>query len=351
MIAIHCASGSFPSGWIKYCKEHQIPYKEVNCFADDIIAQLQGCTMLMWHWEHHDYRASLFARQLIASAEAMGVRVFPDTNTCWHYDDKVGQKYLLEAIGAPLVPSHVFYHRDAAMAWLEQATFPLVWKLRGGASSQNVRLVHDHTAARKIIRRSFAAGWRPDRLHALRERLWQFRKAPSLRSFTDIGRGLLRTVVPHEKHRNQLLERNYVYFQEFIPGLTYDIRVVVIGSRCYAFRRMTRDGDFRASGSGSMDHNPEKISLSIIATAFEVAGKMRAQSVAFDFVQTESEALIIEVSYAFALKGYRNCPGWWDRDLTWHEGHVRPEAFMIQDLLAVSDGPPAVKEPMMVVKD
>src|SRR5690606_41519867 len=69
----------------------------------------------------HDALPILFARQLIASLEEMGIHVFPDLNTCWHYDDKVGQKYLLEAIGAPLVPTHIFYDRAAALAWAERS--------------------------------------------------------------------------------------------------------------------------------------------------------------------------------------------------------------------------------------
>ena len=333
MIAIHTKTGNFAAGWVEYCSIHAIPFREVDCFADDIIDQLQGCTVLMWHWEHHDYRAILFARQLIASVEAMGVRVFPDTNTCWHYDDKVGQKYLLEAVGAPLVPSHVFYHRDAAMAWLDQANFPLVWKLRGGAGSQNVRLVRDLNEARRIVGRSFGAGWRPDRLHALRERLWQFRKMPSFRNFVDIGRGLVRAVMPHEKHRNQPTERHYVYFQEFIPSNDSDIRVIVIGGRAFAIRRMVRTGDFRASGSGVLKFDRIDIPEECVAIAFRVTKAISSKSCAFDFVRDSSGWRIVEISYAFTAPAYTGCPGWWDQDLNWHAEPVRPEYFMIEDIL------------------
>ena len=69
--------------------------------------------------------------------------VFPNFNTAWHFDDKVGQKYLLEAIDAPLVPSYVFYSKEMALKWLEQTQFPKVFKLRGGAGSANVKLVQD----------------------------------------------------------------------------------------------------------------------------------------------------------------------------------------------------------------
>ena len=333
MLAIHTKTGSYPKGWVNYCTKHDIPFKEVDCFSSDIIAQLRGCQALLWHWEHHDYHAMLFARQLIASAEAIGLLVFPNTPTSWHYDDKVGQKYLLEAVGAPLVTSHVFYNRRVALNWVEQAHFPLVWKLRGGAGSQNVQLVRDRSKARRIINRSFGRGWKPSRFYALQERFWQFRKAPSLTSFVNIGRGVVRAILPHEKHRNVPVERHYVYFQDFIPDNDCDIRVIVIGERAFAIKRAIRDGDFRASGSGALVHDPATIPKNCVRLAFDITRRLGAQSVTYDFMFKDGAPVIGEVSYAFALEGYRDCPGWWSPDLSWNEGAFRPEFFMIEDIL------------------
>jgi hypothetical protein len=41
-----------------------------------------------------------------------------------HFDDKIAQKYLLEAVEAPLAPSYVFFHKEDALGWISQATFP-----------------------------------------------------------------------------------------------------------------------------------------------------------------------------------------------------------------------------------
>ena len=116
-LAIHPYEGSFSGRWMAYCDEHKIPYRLVNCLDSDIIAQLASVDALLWHWHHQDPSAQLMARQVIMAAEAMGVAVFPNTPTCWHFDDKVAQKYLLEAVGAPLVPTYVFYdlQRGSAM--------------------------------------------------------------------------------------------------------------------------------------------------------------------------------------------------------------------------------------------
>ncbi len=140
-IAIHNKTESFSDRWILYCQENHVKFKLVNCYDSDIVAHLDDCQGLMWHWDENDYKAALFARQLTISLDKKGIKVFPDVNTAWHYDDKVGQKYLLEAAGAPLVQSYVFYSRQEALDWVNKTTFPKVFKLRCGAGSLNVSLV------------------------------------------------------------------------------------------------------------------------------------------------------------------------------------------------------------------
>lgn len=338
MIAIHTKSGTFAPVWVAYCEEHGIPYKEVDCFSSDIFKQLHGCSALLWHWAHYDYRAQLFARQLIASVEEMGLKVFPSTETCWHYDDKLGQKYLLEAVGAPIVPTHVFYDRASALQWVDETTFPKVWKLRGGAGSQNVQLVKTPQAARKIVNRSFGSGWKNSRFHALKDRIWHFRRDPGIRAFLDIGRGIVRAILPHEKNRKSPVQRDYVYFQDFVPENDCDIRVVVIGDRAFAIKRMIRDGDFRASGSGMILYDRAGIPLECVAIAFDVTRTLHAQSCAYDFVRAEDSWQMVEISYAFSAQAYRTCPGYWDRDLNWHAAPVSPERFMLEDILAALPG-------------
>lgn len=333
MIAIHTNSGPFAKEWVSHCQEHKILFKPVDCFASDIVSQLHGCQALFWHWQHHDYHAALFARQLIASVEQMGIVVFPSTATAWHYDDKVGQKYLLEAIGAPLVASHVFYDREIALRWIEGTNFPKVWKLRGGAGSRNVQLVKTQDAARRIVKRSFGSGWSDLRFHALSERLWHARRDKTIGSFFNVGRGVARTLIPHSKTVRRPLQRDYVYFQDFIPGNTSDIRVNVIGERACAMKRLVRTGDFRASASGSSIYDAEQIPLDCIRIAFETSAALRSQSCAFDFVCYNDSWLIVEISYAFTGK-IRDCPGYWDNTLQWKAEPVTPERFMLEDVLA-----------------
>jgi glutathione synthase/RimK-type ligase-like ATP-grasp enzyme len=67
------------------------------------------------------------ARHVIASAEKMSITVYPNSQSCWHFDDKIAQKFLLESIGAPLVPTYVIYTPQAACQWIHNTSFPKVF--------------------------------------------------------------------------------------------------------------------------------------------------------------------------------------------------------------------------------
>src|SRR5690606_29697488 len=130
-------------------------------------------------------------------------------------------------------------------------------------------------------------------------------------------------------------EKDYVYFQEFIPNNTFDIRVIVIGGRAFALKRMVRENDFRASGSGHIIYDKGQIDERCVKLAFEVNKKLKSQSVAYDFIFDETNSpLIVEISYAFATKVYDQCPGYWDENLRWYDGTFNPQEWMIKDLIS-----------------
>ena len=333
MIAIHHRKGSFSDRWIEYCNQNNIQYKIVDCYSTNIIHDLKDCTHLMWAWHHNDYKAQLFARQFIISIEYLGIKVFPNIHTCWHFDDKVGQKYLFESIKAPFIKSYVFYDLESSLEFINQVEFPKVFKLRGGAGSENVKLLSTKKEAIKYAKKAFSTGFTTNRFSALKNRLWQFKRDKSLKSFLNIGRGVIRVFIKNEIHTKLPIEKNYFYLQDFIPDNDSDIRVIVIGKRAFAIKRMTRDGDFRASGSGKIVYDKHEIPLECIKVAFETSKKLKTQSAAYDFVFLDDKALIIEISYAFSQEGYLKCPGYWDENLNWIEGGFIPEYFMIEDLL------------------
>lgn len=334
-IAIHKRIDSFSDRWIKYCDENNIPYKLVNCYDSDIVSQLDDCDGLMWHWNQNDYKAALFARQLTLALEKKGIKVFPDVNTAWHHDDKLGQKYLLESIRAPLVKSYAFYSKNEALDWINTATFPKVFKLRGGAGSINVSLVKTKKKAEQLAKKAFGKGFSHiNRFSRLKDRFWILRRDKNLSAVRAVVSGVGRMFIHTEVERFSNNEKGYIYFQDFIPKNEFDTRLVVIGDRCFGVRRYCRKGDFRASGSGIKAYKPELFNKKCIQIAFDIAKKLRTQSLALDFIWDDLEPKIVEISYGFIMgKFYDDCPGYWDSNLNWHEKLVNPQYFMIEDFI------------------
>ncbi|RPI42638.1 MAG: hypothetical protein EHM46_04950, partial [Bacteroidetes bacterium] len=244
-IAIHINPMYYTAGWLEYCKRNGIGVKPVNCYDSDIIRQLDDCDALMWHHDHQNAMDTRFAKQLLMALELAGKKVFPDLRTCWHFDDKLGQKYLFESIGAPLIPSYAFFSRKDAMDWTREASYPKVFKLRGGSGSEQVRLVRNRKDAARLVNRAFGRGFsRYNAWGNLKERWRKYRSG--LTTFRDVIDGTARLLIPTPYSVVQGKDRGYVYFQDFIPGNTIDIRIIYIFDRCYGFRRRVRPGDFRA---------------------------------------------------------------------------------------------------------
>jgi glutathione synthase/RimK-type ligase-like ATP-grasp enzyme len=331
-IAIHHSPGTFSERWIAYCERRGIEYRIVDCYSSDIVSHLADCDALMWHFNHKSPRAGKFAKQLLYSLQRSGKKVFPDFNTVWHFDDKIGQKYLLESIGAPLVPTYIFYSKLEALKWADKTSYPKVFKLSTGSGSDNVRLVNSKSEARRLIRQAFGKGFKQyNAWRNLKERFRKYRNGKT--TLWDVVKGIIRLVHTTEYSRVTGKEIGYAYFQDYIPLNDHDIRVIVIGDRAFAIKRMVRKGDFRASGSGEILYAKELFDDEIISLSFDLAGKLGTQCVAFDFVNDNGKPMIVEISYGFAPAGYDPCPGYWDKDLNWHKGSFDPYGWMVDDLI------------------
>lgn len=333
-IAIHLEKDSFSEGWVKYCDDSRIPYKIVNCYRNDIISQMADIDILLWHWNNADPRDALFARQLVYSLEAAGKKVFPDSRTCWHFDDKVGQKYLLETIKAPLVNSYVFYDKKDALAWIEHTEFPKVFKLRAGAGSYNVMLAKTKNDATRLVNKAFGSGFSPIPGYGADLK----RKVKSVRSFSGLWGKLKRApgIISDIFYTSKIMgkESGYAYFQDFIPDNTFDIRVVVIGDKAFALKRLCRENDFRASGSGKLIYDKAQIDERCIKIAFDVSGKLSFQCMSYDFVFSEGVPQIVEISYGFVYSAYEKCEGYWGKDMVWLDKKVNAPQMILEHLLS-----------------
>jgi len=331
-IAIHASPDSFSKHWIEYCKQNAIPLKQVNCYSNNIVEDLKDCDALMWHFHNSNSKDVLFAKQLLFSIQTSGKVVFPDAATCWHFDDKIGQKYLLESINAPLVPTYVFYEKQDAINWIENTEFPKVFKQRRGSGSNHVKLVKNKMEARSLVRKAFGRGF--PQYNPLSNLIERWRKYISGKAkIKDLLKGIVRLGYPTRYSKVVGKERGYIYFQDFIPNNNYDIRLHVVSGKCFGCVRMVRPGDFRASGSGEVSYDFNKIPLKAIESAFEIAQRLNLKSVAFDFVLHQDKPKILEMSYGFGVDPDDFKFGYWNSNLEFIEGEFNPYGWMVDSVV------------------
>jgi glutathione synthase/RimK-type ligase-like ATP-grasp enzyme len=321
---------------------NNIPSVRLRVDQPDFWQKVHSLFLFIMRFAHHDSDLQQ-ARDLLPVIEREhGIKCYPNVSSGWHYDDKIKQYFLLRSLGFPMTECWIFYDRGAALNWVERVSYPVVFKLRGGAGSMNVILVRNRRQARNLVRRMFGKGILPERF--MNFGAVRFRHFNLYRELHHVCGNLERWSKGLDVSPFWRIHKNYVLFQKFLPGNAWDTRVTVIGDRAFAFRRMVRDNDFRASGSGRIDYDTTKIDMRCVQIAFEISQRMRFQSMAYDFLRNEEgQPEFCEVSYTYVSRAVHNCPGYWDQVLNWHEGQCWPEHLHLIDAL----GLPHLKTPEM----
>ena len=332
-IAIHHRPNSYSEYWIDYCKRNNYQFKIVNAYANDILDQLSDCDAFMWHFSHKIYKDHLFAKQLIYVIQKhLGKITYPAINSCWHFDDKIGQRYLLETISTQTIPTSIFYSYHESFQWIKHTSFPKVFKLRSGVASSNVQLVENIKQAKNLSKRAFCNGFQKNsHLIRIAKRWKQYRNGGcTLKWFL---KGLITRCSYKERFDKE--EIGYIYFQDFVPDNNYDTRVFVIGNRAVAVKRLNRENDFRASGSGMLIYDNEQIDIEYIKTAFEINRQLNAQSLVFDFMKRKNGQVVLsEISYNCGIESNISYPGFWTNDLQWHNSSkINIFNWIIEDVI------------------
>lgn len=347
---------SFSKRWVARLREAGHEPVLVDANRPDFFEQVKACDGFMWTILQPTYSRHFGRRVLAALEHTTNIPVFPSWKTVWHFDDKIGQYYLLQAAGFPTPATWVFWHRHEAIDFCRKAKYPLVVKLASGIMSRNVELLHNVGEAEYWINRMFGEGLvlldkpKIETLDGARRRV------------RDTLRLLVKGLPPYPAPNSEI-QRGYALFQEFLPGNDYDTRLVVVGRRAFAYRRLNRPGDFRASGSGHRDWDPSRIDPALVRLGFAIQRTLGSQSLSIDGLCRDGRPVIGEISYVYATWPVAECPGHWELrgdpaegELQWVEGSVWPEDAILDDFLALVDsqprriGSPAATPPMEVAE-
>jgi len=257
----------------------------------DFWGKVRQLDLFIYRWNYCDDHHQI-ARSIIPIIERkLGIKCFPNIITCWHYDDKIKQYYLL-----------------------------------------NIVLIKSARGARRIIKRMFGKGILPTYSGFGDVQNW------FLRSYFNLRHSVGQKLRGGQRSPFWQVHKDYVFFQKFLMNNDYDTRITVIGDRAFAFRRLNRVSDFRSSGSGRIDYDMDKIDLKFVSKALEISQALGFQSMAYDSLYDENRDIsFCEISYTYVASAVYHCPGYWDKELRWHEGHYWPQYFQLVDILGLPD--------------
>lgn len=327
--------GNWTEDYIRYCIGNNLNYEIIDPYANDAITKMKDCSAVLWNIQNYLFADLLEARNLLLPIEKLGIKVFPNHDTNWHFDDKIAEMYAFKAVNAPIPESWVFYSLDDTKKFLDSVKFPIVAKLRNGSGASNVKLLKTKYQALTYAKRMFGRGVDPSPSLMYKA----FSKAQSSRDWKTLINRIKKIPIflyTRSKAKMMPIEKGYCYFQSFIENDGYDLKVFVIGDKMSFVGRRTRKYDFRASGGGKIFSDKKYMTKQIIDSSFKVADSLNLQCVGFDYVidKASNNGLIIEMSYGTGVdKDIFDTGGYYTRDGKWINEPLNIPEEIIKNLI------------------
>jgi glutathione synthase/RimK-type ligase-like ATP-grasp enzyme len=300
----------------------------VDLEAHDWRERLEAFDAVIWKPAYMGPAAAgRFKEKIFFIEQHMRKLVVPNFSSVWHFESKIAQLQLMERYGIPHPETVVCGNYEDALERIETARLPVVFKESHGAAAKNVRLVKSRSELRARADAAFC--------HQLYMRERKRRGA---------GLGLLIHGLPRRwfwmKALQKIMGREYyhaLYWQEFIPGNDADLRITVIGDRhAFGFWRRNRPNDFRASGSGRIDHE-RPVPEDAVRFCLGVNRRLGFDSMAYDLLFKNGQFVVNEFSYGYMAYAIQGAPGHFelgdDDSLRYVEGRVPPQEIWVDWLL------------------
>jgi glutathione synthase/RimK-type ligase-like ATP-grasp enzyme len=187
------------------------------------------------------------------------------------HENKGYQHVLQERLEINSLSWNYFGCLEDSYFYLDRVTYPIILKNVGGYGSKNVHKIENKEHAISMIKKLYKCKMKLMKKHAKK---YVFRSKYSIDLESEsfhIGRFI---------------------FQEFIPELEYDWKIMVFGNKYYVLKRKVRKGDFRASGSGRFEFVvPSDLVLNF---AREVFKKLDVPFVSLDILEQNGKCFLTE---------------------------------------------------------
>ena len=328
-------SSAWGQVWIDYCSEKNLIHELIDWRSFGAFNKLASYDIVLWHYSHYSSEEMLFAPSILTALKASGCRVFPDLADSSHFDDKVAQAYLLKALGLETPTNYSLHSQAAVNDWiLNKREFPVVAKLRTGSGSNNVVLLSSEKDLRKYSSKMFSKGIKstPNILFKLKSNL---KSTNSINVFISRLKRVPEFLFSRRSAKSLPKEKGYVYLQEFIDNVNYDLKIAIVGDRLSFVARGTRPGEFRASGGGTLFYDKNLLDRSMVEAAFQAYDALQSDCTGLDMIKDPrtNKPVILEVSYGFSHEAQLGAEGYYDRNFIWHDEPFNPPRALLEYII------------------
>lgn len=200
----------------------------------------------------------------------MGGKLIPSFSHFIAHENKAFQELEKKRLNINAPAYSIVSTEEEALRLMEIISFPFVAKISSGFASRGVKKITNKSNGARFVKSNMR---RYDGLTFSEKIIHMFRK--------------LKFPKRYPRRTGKLI------FQELIPNLEYDWKVLVFFDRIYCLKRYTRKNDFRASGSGLFDFTevPSKLLLDF---ALDSREKLNVPMVSLDIVSKENKCYLIE---------------------------------------------------------
>ena len=205
-----------PPYWTKYerfLRNNDFAFEYIDIHRSDWLAVSKQFDVIIWASEGAAPEIEEHKRKIYILEKFCGKVCFPSFETLMWSEDKIYQYEWLQLFGFPVIETFISHSAPEALAKIREFDYPIVTKVPVGAGSLGVELVKNVKDAENIVKQVFSPVGRPV--------YWPYFR-----------------------------QKDYVYFQKFMPNAGYDLRVIAVGNKVLGYYRDVPQGEFRASGMG-----------------------------------------------------------------------------------------------------
>ena len=256
------------SSFVKACQELNVSYKVLDFFSKDWLLHIKSKKvdfLIVRPSVQYTPWKDMFDNRLRLLQNNYEIPIFPNLNELWIWENKLRTLEFLKINKLPHPKSYIFYELDEIFDFSSKCNYPIVYKASSGSGSSGVKILHNYSQVKKIVKKVFNVGIRSYRKHKLDK------------------------------------EHGFLILQDYLPNVK-EWRIIRIGDYYFGFEKIII-GEFH-SGSQNFDYGmPPDNCLEL---AKEVTEKYNFKYVSIDiFLTSDGLYLINEIQPYFAQKDDR----------------------------------------------